>query len=192
MSGSVTTIPKRPGTTMDHGHAPMEYPADLLKFIAWPHAVGSFEEAVNMIKDKKPVLGEPIIVPFKYTHSDGSETVECVLGIGSLDEDNPFIRCSITNDILNEGVIKDVARDGDGNPAYDEEGKPIYTYTKLEDLIKDFIKRDDADRYISNTVNNMFADPDVINAIADSLVNSNKINTVINDRLSWKSISSLI
>lgn len=192
MSGSVTTIPKRPGVDMIHRQAKMEYPADLLKFIAWPNVVGSFEEAVNMIIDKKPVLGEPIIVPFEYQHLDGTKTVEVVLGIGSLDQNHPFIKCSVTNDILNEGLIQDVQRDEHGEPLYDDEGQPLYTYAKLETLLKEFIKKDDANQYISSVVNESLTDPDLLNTIAERLVDSGRLQAVINERLSWKPISDLL
>ena len=60
-----------------------EYPADLLKFNAWKNPVENFEEAVKIISLKKLVLGEPAVVPFKFTHSDGSVTLELAFGIGS-------------------------------------------------------------------------------------------------------------
>ena len=59
-----------------------EYPADLLKFNAYIKPANSFEEACEIIKKKKLVLGEPAVVPFKYTNSDGTtqHSVDCRRG----------------------------------------------------------------------------------------------------------------
>ena len=159
-----------------------EYPADLLKFNAYIKPANSFEEACEIIKKKKLVLGEPAVVPFKYTNSDGTTSIELVFGIGSVESDRPFIKCSITNDILNDAVISGV----------DENGNP--TYIKLIDILEDFISKEEADKLITEKVEETFKSGEVIDNVINEVLSSDKLNDNINKKLdyrfTWKPLSS--
>lgn len=162
-------------------HPLREYPADLLKFIAWPKPLDTYEAAVNLIISKKPVLGEPVVVPFYFTHADGSKTLELVFGIGSLDPEHPYIKCSITNDVLNEAVIKEI----DPNT-----GEPVYV--TLEVLLNQFMTKEQAAATIDNEITTALSNPTVINNIAEQVVNTTALNEKLDARLSWKPLSDLI
>lgn len=157
-----------------------EFPADLLKFSAYTTIANSFEDACEIIKKKKLVLGEPAVVPFKYAHSDGTSSIELVFGIGSVEIENPYLKCSITNDILNEGIIS--GTDEDGNP----------TYKKLIDILDELISKEEADKLISDKVEEEIKKGDAIDKIITEVLNSDKlsdgINNTLNERLSWKSL----
>ena len=106
---------------MNQKHVPfgtgIERPVDNLKFTAYKNILidgevngefkTAYEKAVQLIIDKKPVLGEPVVVPIKYKHTDGVETVELVFGIGSADPAHPYIACSVDNNIGDEIKISD-------------------------------------------------------------------------------------
>ena len=157
-----------------------EYPADLLKFNAWKNPVENFEEAVKIISLKKLVLGEPAVVPFKFTHSDGSVTLELVFGIGSGDVDRPFIKCSVTNDVINEAIIV----------GEDEEGNPIQT--RLIDVLKEFISKDEVQEFINEGIVKAVEDEEVISQISKNIANSQEIENKIYEHLRWKPISDLL
>ena len=62
-------------------HIRPEKPVDNLKFTAYKKIANSFEQAEKLIKDKAPVLGEPIVVPFYYPSSeDENKTIELAFG----------------------------------------------------------------------------------------------------------------
>lgn len=84
-----------------------ERPVDNLKFAAYKKIADSYEAAVELIKKKKPVLGEPVVVPYYYTHdeidaSTGKNivSVELALGIGCVDPDNPYITTNGDNIVI--------------------------------------------------------------------------------------------
>ena len=158
----------------------VEYPADLLKFNAWKNPVDSFEEAVKIITSKKLVLGEPAVVPFKFTHADGSVTLELAFGIGSADVEKPFIKCSVTNDVINEAVI--IGEDEDGNPIQ----------TTLIEVFNNFISRDEAQEFINQGIVEAAKDPEVISQISTNVANSQEINNKIYEYFRWKPISELL
>lgn len=158
----------------------VEYPADLLKFNAWKNPVESFEEAVRIITSKKLVLGEPAVVPFKFTHVDGSVTLELAFGIGSVDVEKPFIKCSVTNDVINEAIII----------GEDEEGNPIQT--TLIEILNNFISRDEAQEFINQGIVDAVKDPEIISQISSNIVNSQEITDKIYEHLRWKHISELL
>lgn len=158
----------------------VEYPADLLKFNAWKNPVESFEEAVKIITSKKLVLGEPAVVPFKFTHVDGSVTLELAFGIGSVDVEKPFIKCSVTNDVVNEAIII----------GEDEEGNPVQT--TLIEVLKNFISKDDAQEFINQGIVDAVNNPEIISQISTNIVNSKEISDKIYEHLRWKHISELL
>lgn len=158
----------------------VEYPADLLKFNAWKNPVDSFEEAVKIITSKKLVLGEPAVVPFKFTHADGSVTLELAFGIGSADVEKPFIKCSVTNDVINEAVI--IGEDEDGNPVQ----------TTLIEILNNFISRDEAQEIINQGIVEAVNNPDIISNISANVANSQEITNKIYEHLKWKPISDLL
>lgn len=157
-----------------------DYPADLLKFNAWKNPVENFEEAVRIIKEKKLVLGEPAVVPFKFTHADGSVTLELAFGIGSADVERPFIKCSITNDIINDAVI--VGEDEDGTPTYDF----------LINILNNFISKDEAQEYVNIAVLNSINNETIIEQISENVANSTTIENKILNHLRWKPLSELL
>lgn len=86
----------------------VERPVDNLKFAAYKKIADSYEAAVELIKKKKPVLGEPVVVPYYYTHdkidaSTGENvvSVELVLGIGCVDPEHPYITTNGDNIVIN-------------------------------------------------------------------------------------------
>ena len=158
----------------------VEYPADLLKFNAWKKPADSFEEAVKIIASKKLVLGEPAVVPFKFTHVDGSVTLELAFGIGSADVDKPFIKCSVTNDVINESII--IGEDEDGNPVQ----------TTLIEVLNNFISKDEAQEFINQGIIEAVKDPEVISQISINVANSQEISDKIHEHFRWKPISELL
>ena len=158
----------------------VEYPADLLKFNAWKNPVESFEEAVRIITSKKLVLGEPAVVPFKFTHVDGSVTLELAFGIGSADVEKPFIRCSVTNDVINEAII--IGEDEDGNPIQ----------TTLIEALNNFISKDEGQEFINKGIIDAVKNPEIISQISTNVANSKEINDRIYEHLRWKHISELL
>lgn len=163
---------RRPGHT--------DYPADLLKFNAWINVMGSFEEAIDIILQKKLVLGEPAVVPFNFTHADGNVTLELAFGIGSADPDHPYIKCSITNDIVNEAII--IGEDEEGNP----------TSTTLAEILSGFITKEEAQRIIDQGIINSVNNPAILNVLATAVSKTEIIDNKINERLRWKPISELL
>ena len=170
MQSSTNTLPRI------HGQAP----ADLLKFIAYKKIAKDFEEAVELILSKKLVLGEPIVVPFYYTHKkiDAStgepmKTLELVFGIGSADVDHPYIHCSFNNSIANDEII--VEDDG--------------TRHTLKEVLDTIISQEDVEAAILQA----FQSEGVLDAVSQNVVNSPVFNTMldnkleaITDMLKWK------
>jgi hypothetical protein len=159
-----------------HGQAP----ADLLKFIAYKKIAANFEEAVELILSKKLVLGEPIVVPFYYTHKqvdpetgEPRVTLELVFGIGSADVDHPYIHCSFNNSIANDEII------------VDEDG----TKHTLKEVLDTIITQEDVDEAIIQAIDNA----GIIDAISTNVINSPTFNIqlqqkidVVTDMLTWK------
>lgn len=156
------------------------FPADLLKFNAWKNPVESFEDAVKIITSKKLVLGEPAVVPFKFTHIDGTVTVELAFGIGSVDIDRPYIKCSVTNDVINEAIII----------GEDEEGNPVKT--TLIDLLNEFITRDEAQEFVNEAIIEATRDEKVISEISKNVAQSQAVTDKIYEHMRWKHISELL
>ena len=159
-----------------HGQAP----ADLLKFIAYKKIAANFEEAVELILSKKLVLGEPIVVPFYYTHKqidpetgEPRRTLELVFGIGSADVDHPYIHCSFNNSIANDEII------------IDDDG----TKHTLKEVLDTIITQEDVDDAIIQAIDNA----GIIDAISNNVINSPTFNiqlqekiNIVTDMLTWK------
>ena len=92
MSASSANIPVKP-----------ERPVDNLKFTAYKKIVDSYEEACELIRKKKPVLGEPIVVPY-YSDKEAG-TIQLLFGIGSADIEAPYMRSSENNFIGDDILI---------------------------------------------------------------------------------------
>lgn len=178
-----------------HNHPVKEHPADLLKFISWNKLADSYEDAVKKILDKKPILGEPIVVPFKFWKSDihndypydasvnpNGYTQELVFGIGSMDPNHPYIHCSISHDVLNYAVI--AGTDDEGNPKY----------TTLGELLDQFVTKDGLDAIVQQYVSDAMGGEEVINTVAEKVAEKNAeyIVNAINEKLTWKPLSGLI
>ena len=159
-----------------HGQAP----ADLLKFIAYKKIAANFEEAVELILSKKLVLGEPIVVPFYYTHKqidpetgEPRRTLELVFGIGSADVDHPYIHCSFNNSIANDEII------------IDDDG----TRHTLKEVLDTIITQEDVDDAIIQAIDNA----GIIDAISNNVINSPTFNIqlqekidIVTNMLTWK------
>ncbi len=159
-----------------HGQAP----ADLLKFIAYKKIAANFEEAVELILSKKLVLGEPIVVPFYYTHKqidpetgEPRRTLELAFGIGSADVDHPYIHCSFNNSIANDEII------------IDDDG----TKHTLKEVLDTIITQEDVDDAIIQAIDNA----GIIDAISNNVINSPTFNiqlqekiNIVTDMLTWK------
>jgi hypothetical protein len=159
-----------------HGQAP----ADLLKFIAYKKIAANFEEAVELILSKKLVLGEPIVVPFYYTHKqidpetgEPRKTLELVFGIGSADVDHPYIHCSFNNSIANDEII------------IDDDG----TKHTLKEVLDTIITQEDVDDAIIQAIDNA----GIIDAISNNVINSPTFNIqlqekidIVTNMLTWK------
>lgn len=154
--------------------------ADLLKFNAYMNVVDSFDKACEIIKKKKLVLGEPAVVPFKYVHDDGTITTELVFGIGSLDSNRPYIKCSISNDVLDDAVIT----------RYDENGNPVKR--KLKDVLDDFITKDEANKIIDDKVKETLSSDSLISEVSQSVVESKEFKEGLDERFRWKPISEVL
>lgn len=164
-----------------HGSHP-ETPADLLKFISYKKIASSFDEAIDLILQKKLVLGEPIAVPFYYVHKnkfDAStgepiKTIELAFGIGSADPEHPYINCSINNSIANESVIQ--LEDG-STVTLKEMFDSIITQETVEQAVLDALQSEG-----------------VVDDLADKITNSPTFTSLVDDKmeviremLSWKS-----
>lgn len=164
-----------------HGQAP----ADLLKFIAYRKIANNFEEAVELIINKKLVLGEPIVVPFYYTHKaidpetgEPRKTLELVFGIGSADVNHPYIHCSFNNSIANDEII------------IDDDG----TKHTLKEILDTIISQEDVEAAVIAAINN----ENIIQTISTNVINSptfeqqlqQRINAVT-DMLTWKPFSEI-
>ena len=114
----------------------LKAPSDSLKFSSYKTAVNSFDEAVEIIKNKNLVLGEPAVVPY-YVVEDESRTIELVFGIGSIDRDNPFVFSSVEVDSLRE-KINEVEADLDSYKEICDSS--IHSITEDVQNIKDIIK----------------------------------------------------
>lgn len=175
MQSSTNTLPRI------HGQAP----ADLLKFIAYKKIAANFEEAVELILSKKLVLGEPIVVPFYYTHKqidpetgEPRKTLELVFGIGSADVDHPYIHCSFNNSISNDAII------------IDDDG----TRHTLKEILDTIITQGDVEQAVINAITS----GDIINSISENVINSDTFNIqldqkldIVVDMLRWKSFPKI-
>lgn len=158
-----------------------DYPADLLKFTARVKPCDNYEEAVKCIKEKKPVLGEPVVVPYKFTHEDGTTTIELAFGIGSLEVDRPYIKSSLNNEVLNDAVIKKI------DP---ETGEPIYT--TLEEILDDLVTENELEAKVDTKISEALKDPAIYDKIVNEVLESPKIDEKISERLRWRPLSELI
>lgn len=164
-----------------HGQAP----ADLLKFIAYRKIANNFEEAVELIISKKLVLGEPIVVPFYYTHKaidpetgEPRKTLELVFGIGSADVNHPYIHCSFNNSIANDEII------------IDDDG----TKHTLKEILDTIISQEDVEAAVIAAINN----ENIIQTISTNVINSPTFEQQIQERISavtdmltWKPFSEI-
>lgn len=168
-----------------HGSHP-ETPADLLKFISYKKIASSFDEAIDLILQKKLVLGEPIAVPFYYTHKnkiDAStgeplKTIELAFGIGSADPEHPYIQCSINNSIANESVI--VLDNGN-------------TIT-LKEMFDSIITQETVNEAVVNALQSEGTIDDLAERITESEVFTELVNDkmeTIRDMLSWKAFPEI-
>lgn len=163
-----------------HGAHP-ETPADLLKFISYKKIASSFDEAIDLILEKKLVLGEPIAVPFYFVHKnkiDAStgeplKTIELAFGIGSADPEHPYINCSINNSIANESVI--VLDDG-STVTLKEMFDSIITQETVEQAVLDALESEG-----------------VVDELADKITESQVFTDLVDEKmkeiqnmLSWK------
>lgn len=151
------------------------YPADLLKFSAWREIVDSYETAVSIILKKKPVLGEPTVVPFYYSHEDNRKTVELAIGVGSMDPEHPYISSSIILGILNDAVIREI------DP---ETGEPVFV--KLGDLLQTFINRDEAREIIREEAMKILEEKEFIDLLVQKIIETGVVEKAIEEKLRWK------
>jgi hypothetical protein len=180
MSQNTQQTPYSPFTSNMRKPGHQDYPADLLKFNAWTTPVEDFTTAVNILLQKKLVLGEPAVVPFNFTHADGTVTLELAFAIGSADINHPYIKCSITNDIINEAII--VAQDEDGNPVY----------KTLAEILNTYVTKNEAQDIINQGVITAVKNESIANELAEELAKTDVINNLIKDHLRWKPLSELI
>lgn len=172
-------------TAIDNKKPIVERPVDNLKFTAYKKIVDSFADAVSLIKNKKPVLGEPIVVPYYQVHDDIDETtgeyrktIELAFGIGSADINNPYIATS-TNDFIGDNIL---ISDDDSSTGY------VPLKYKLENIT------DDA---IAGAVENLINNNDFINQLTEAIINNSQviddtIDAKISSRFVWRSLSELI
>jgi len=168
-----------------HGTHP-ETPADLLKFISYKKIAANFDEAIDLILSKKLVLGEPIAVPFYYTHKtkideetgEYLKTIELAFGIGSADPDHPYINCSINNSIANESVI--VLDDGS-------------TIT-IREMFDKIITQETVDQAVIEALHS----EGTIDDIAEQVINSETFENLVSDKmtevkelLTWKNFPEI-
>lgn len=177
---------------MNQKHVPfgagIERPVDNLKFTAYKNILidgevngefkTAYEKAVQLIIDKKPVLGEPVVVPIKYKHTDGVETVELVFGIGSADPAHPYIACSVDNNIGDEIKISD----SDSSTGF------VTLKEKLESII---------DNATENVIDVIINDPNYLTLLVDAIMKNSTtvqeaISAQVEEHLRWKSLTELI
>lgn len=169
---------KMAGNVVKPGILP-EKPVDNLKFIAYKKIVDNYETAESLIKSKKPVLGEPIVVPFYYPSADDeNRTIELAFGIGGASVETPYIVSSINNYIGDEIRITD-------------ETSPT-GYISLRDKLNNL-----SDEVFDKVVNDVLNDPDFLNQLADLILsNSDKIDEAVqrklDERFVWKPLSELL
>ena len=160
-------------------HIRPEKPVDNLKFTAYKKIANSFEDAERLIKEKGPVLGEPIVVPFYYPSlEDKNKTIELAFGIGTPDADRPYIVSSINNYIGDEIRISD----DDSSTGY------ISLRDKLNTL---------SDDVFTEVIDNILTDKDFLNRLSTAILdNADKIEETIerkiDEKFVWKSLSDLI
>lgn len=162
MPASSTNIPVKP-----------ERPVDNLKFTAYKKIVDSYEEACELIRKKKPVLGEPIVVPY-YSDKEAG-TIQLLFGIGSADIDAPYMRSSENNFIGDDILITD----GD---------ELIPLKEKLNNITEDAVEE---------VLDRIKEDEEIINELAEAIIRDshildNVVDEKLNQKLSWKSLSDLI
>ena len=160
-------------------HIRPEKPVDNLKFTAYKKIANSFEQAKDLIEEKKPVLGEPIVVPFYYPSVEAEDkTIELAFGIGTPEVKRPYIVSSINNYIGDEIRISD-----DNSPT---------GYVSLRDKLNTL-----SDDVFDEVINNILTDEDFLNKLSTAILdNADKIEETIdrkiNEKFVWKSLSDLI
>lgn len=161
----------------------VERPVDNLKFTAYKNVLEdgakgtAYEQAVELIIAKHPVLGEPVVVPINYTHEDGHQTLELVFGIGSADENHPYISCSVNNNIGDEIKVSDT----DSSTGY------VTLKEKLENIIANAATN--VTQFILNDVD--FKEQ-FIQALMEGDTIQNTIKREVENVLRWKPLSELI
>lgn len=160
-------------------HIRPERPVDNLKFTAYKKIVDSFERAEELIKQKSPVLGEPIVVPFYYPSAEAEDkTIELAFGIGTPDVERPYIVSSINNYIGDEIRISD----DDSSTGY----------VSLRDKLNTI-----SDDVFDDVIETILTDEEFLNRLSDAILdNADKIEETIerkiNEKFVWKSLSDLI
>lgn len=160
-------------------HIRPEKPVDNLKFTAYKKIANSFEQAKDLIEEKKPVLGEPIVVPFYYPSVEAEDkTIELAFGIGTPEVKRPYIVSSINNYIGDEIRISD-----DNSPT---------GYVSLRDKLNTL-----SDDVFDEVINNILTDEDFLNKLSTAILdNADKIEETIerkiDEKFVWKSLSDLI
>lgn len=158
----------------------VERPVDNLKFVAYKKIAESYEDAVELIKKKKPVLGEPVVVPYYYTHdeidaSTGENivTVELVLGIGCVDPEHPYITTNGDNIVI------------------DINGEQVSLKEKLESIAEET-----ADSVLATILHDDAYMTHLVDKIMETLNNQNSIQQLIDDKvesmMSWKNLKDMI
>ena len=160
-------------------HIRPEKPVDNLKFTAYKKIADSFEQAKDLIEEKKPVLGEPIVVPFYYPSVEAEDkTIELAFGIGTPESGRPYIISSINNYIGDEIRISDP-----DSPT---------GYVSLRDKLNTL-----SDDVFDEVIDNILTDEDFLNKLSTAILdNADKIEETIerkiNEKFVWKSLSDLI
>jgi len=167
----------------------IERPVDNLKFTAYKNIIEdkknlagdivktAYEQAVELIIAKHPVLGEPVVVPIRYRHSDGVETIELVFGIGSADEEHPYIACSVNNNIGDEIKISDK----DSSTGF------VTLKEKFESVIKNA-----SDEVVDIILHDVDFKEEFIASLMEGPTIENAIETKVQETLRWKSLTSLL
>ena len=154
-------------------HIRPEKPVDNLKFTAYKKIANSFEQAKDLIEEKKPVLGEPIVVPFYYPSVEAEDkTIELAFGIGTPEVKRPYIVSSINNYIAD-----------DNSPT---------GYVSLRDKLNTI-----SDDVFDEVLDNILTDEDFLNKLSTAILdNADKIEETIerkiDEKFVWKSLSDLI
>lgn len=160
-------------------HIRPEKPVDNLKFTAYKKIANSFEQAKDLIEEKKPVLGEPIVVPFYYPSVEAEDkTIELAFGIGTPEVKRPYIVSSINNYIGDEIRISDP-----DSPT---------GYVSLRDKLNTL-----SDDVFDEVIDNILTNEDFLNKLSTAILdNADKIEETIerkiNEKFVWKSLSDLI